>query len=89
MKILVFLYEENLDDKFNEYILVGNYLQSEIELFSNKKIKIPLKKNIDNKELEKRYDFCEKSYQDILKKIAVSLNNLHNKNFSERFWEIV
>ena len=88
-KNLIFFYNsENLKSNEN-YFLYGNYNKYENTELKNLNIDIFEKKNIDNEELIKKYDYCEKIHLKIISHLKIEINKIHKRNYSKKFWEIL
>ena len=88
-KNLIFFYNsENLKSNEN-YFLYGNYNKYENTELKNLNIDLFEKKNIDNEELIKKYDYCEKIHLKIISHLKIEFNKIHKTNYSKKFWEIL
>ena len=81
--------EKNYNSKKNtSTLLLGSWcIQNSYSFSIGKKIKTHIYHWDNKKKLIKDYSEVKKIYNQISKDLAIFLNKIHNKNFSQNYWE--
>jgi len=98
MNLITFCDNESLLSKKDKKILkeknnffVGDWCTQHDNMFSfkNQKKVLDLFKWGKAKERENNHNYVVKIYEEILKNISTSLNKFHNKNYDQKYWEVL